>query len=138
MLVERTLVYDIIEQMGDAAAAIAHYTTEIDLSWLQEPFSITVQGLLLVSADRDLIAEEIPRLKDEFGVIAGDWELGVIAHVDTRNQIRCLILRGVTDLVGSESGEAYGNINVFAERAKTIMTMLVDSLTDWMAKAEEG
>ena len=129
MLVERTLVYDIIEQMGDAAAAIAHYTTEIDLSWLQEPFSITVQGLLLVSADRGLIAEEIPRLKDEFGVIA---------HVDTRNQIRCLILRGVTDLVGSESGEAYGNINVFAERAKTIMTMLVDSLTDWMAKAEEG
>ena len=34
MLVERTLVYDIIEQMGDGAEAIAHYSTDIDLSWL--------------------------------------------------------------------------------------------------------
>jgi len=34
ILVERTLVYDIIEQMGDGAEAIEHYSTKIDLSWL--------------------------------------------------------------------------------------------------------
>ena len=37
ILVDRTVVYDIQEQMGDADAHIAHYTTNIDLSWLKEP-----------------------------------------------------------------------------------------------------
>ena len=35
ILVERTLVYDIIEQMGDGAEAIEHYSTDIDLSWFE-------------------------------------------------------------------------------------------------------
>src|SRR5512133_252743 len=34
LLVERTLVYDIIEQMGDPQAAIRHYSVDLDLSWL--------------------------------------------------------------------------------------------------------
>ena len=36
ILVERTLVYDIIEQMGDGVEAIEHYSTDIDLSWLSD------------------------------------------------------------------------------------------------------
>ena len=34
ILVERTLVYDIIEQMSDGAEAIEHYSSELDLTWL--------------------------------------------------------------------------------------------------------
>lgn len=34
LLVERTIVYDIVEQMTDPEAAIAQYTTDLDLSWL--------------------------------------------------------------------------------------------------------
>ena len=34
ILVERTLVYDIIEQMGDGAEAIDYYASDLDLSWL--------------------------------------------------------------------------------------------------------
>ena len=30
ILVERTLVYDILEQMGDGAEAIRHYSTSLD------------------------------------------------------------------------------------------------------------
>lgn len=59
LLAERTLVYDIVEQIGDFDQAIAHYTTELDLSWLREPYPRTVQRGLLVSGDRDLLARDV-------------------------------------------------------------------------------
>jgi len=34
VLVERTVVYDIIERMGDPREAIADYATTLDLSWV--------------------------------------------------------------------------------------------------------
>ena len=94
ILAEKTIVYDIIEQMGDYDEHITYYTTEIDLSWLKEPYPQKVTRTLLVSGDRDLIVEEIPMLKEKFGAIAGDWESGAIAWVAARNNVRCLILRG--------------------------------------------
>lgn len=136
LLVERTLVYDIVEQMGDPAEAIAFYTTTLDLSWLSEPLPMPVRRSLLVSADRDLIASEIPRLKAEFGAIAGDWESGAIAFVAKRNGVPCLILRGVTDLVSEQSGEAYGNFGLFAERAEAMMRRLVEGLPRWIARTQ--
>ena len=90
---------------------------------------------LLVSADRDLIVEDIPQLKAQYGAVAGDWESGAIAWVAARNNTRCLILRGVTDLVGASGGEAYGNYHVFDENARTIMGQLVKALPAWLAKA---
>ncbi len=136
VLVERTIVYDIVEQMTDPRAAIAHYTTELDLSWLREPYPQPVRRTLLVSADRDLIVEDIPQLKAQYGAAAGDWESGAIAWVAARNNMRCLILRGVTDLVGASGGEAYdGNKHVYHENARMIMGQLVKALPAWLAKA---
>jgi adenosylhomocysteine nucleosidase len=136
ILAERTIVYDIVEQMLDPQAAIAHFTTDIDLAWLGENYPMKVRRTLLVSGDRDLIPQDIPRLKTEFGAAAGDWESGAIAYVAHRNHMRCLILRGVTDLVGSRGGEAYaGNIHVFIQGATEIMRRLMDSLPAWIAKA---
>jgi len=134
VLVERTIVYDIVEQMGDYEAAIAHYTTDLDLSWLGERYPQDVRRTLLVSGDRDLLEEDIPHLKAQFGAVAGDWESGAIAYVAARNNTRCLILRGVTDLVGSSGGEAYGDIQVFIEGATEILGRLVHSLPDWIAR----
>ncbi len=136
ILAEWTVVYDIIEQMGDYDAHIAHYATQIDLSWLAEPYPQPVRRALLVSADRDLLAAEIPQLKAKFGAVAGDWESGAIAWVAARNNTRCLILRGVTDWVGSGGGEAYaGNIQVFEEGATRILTRLVEAMPAWITKA---
>jgi adenosylhomocysteine nucleosidase len=135
ILVERTIVYDIIEQMGDYAEHIAHYTTELDLSWLEPDYPQLVRRTLLVSADRDLRPEDLPRLKAEFGAVAGDWESGAIAWVAARHQTPCLILRGVTDLVGPGGGEAYeGNIQVFVAGTREIMARLVPALPEWLAK----
>lgn len=129
LLVERTLVYDILEQMGDAQAAIAHYSTRIDLSWLNGmPLPPGVQRGLLVSADRDLLAEDIPMLVEKYQARAGDWESGAIAWVAQKNGARCLILRGVSDLVGQTGGEAYGNLALFDQRTRAIMRRLLDLL----------
>jgi adenosylhomocysteine nucleosidase len=133
VLVERALVYDIVEQMGDAEGAIAHYTTPLDLSWLAEPYPQPVRRGLLVSADRDLLTEDLPMLRERYGAVAGDWESGAIAFVATRNQTRCLILRGVSDLVGEAGGEAYGDPALFAQRTEGILRELLGALPAWLA-----
>ena len=139
VLVERTVVYDIVEQMLDAEEAIRDYTTEIDLSWLSGPYPHPVLRTVLVSADRDLVAEDISVLKSKYGAVAGDWESGAIAWVANRNKVRCLILRGVTDLVGAEGGEAYeGNVQIYVENTERIMNDLVLHLPNWIEQASRS
>jgi adenosylhomocysteine nucleosidase len=133
ILVERTLVYDIIEQMGDGAEAIEHYATSLDLSWLAESYPHPISRGLLVSADRDIVLEDIPMLIEKYNAVAADWESGAIAWVAKKNNMRLLILRAVTDLVGGEGGEAYGNIDLFHERTKIVMKTLIKQLPDWLA-----
>jgi len=133
MLVERTLVYDIIEQMGDGAEAIEHYSTNIDLSWLDDDQPSVVRGLL-VSADRDIVVEDIPMLIEKYDAVAADWESGAIAWVAKKNNTRLLILRGVSDLVGGDGGEAYGKIEIFHERTKAVMRELFRQLPGWLEK----
>jgi adenosylhomocysteine nucleosidase len=136
ILVDRTIVYDIIEQMGDSAEAIEHYSTKLDLSWLKQPYPHPVRRGLLVSADRDIVVEDISRLVKQYGAFAADWESGAIAWVAKKNIVRCLILRGVTDVVGAGGGEAYGNIALFHERTKGVMKALIEQLPDWLKSIE--
>ncbi len=133
LLADFTLVYDIIEQMGDPDEALAYYAKELDLSWLGGPLPLPVQRELLISADRDIVSAEIADLRARFGAIAADWESGAIAHVAARNGVRCLILRGVTDLVSADDGEAYGRPELFAARTETIMARLLETLPEWLA-----
>jgi adenosylhomocysteine nucleosidase len=132
LLVEKTIVYDIIEQMGDPEGAIVDYSTDIDLAWLPESFPPPVRRGLMVSGDRDIVVEDIPMLVSRFGASAADWESGAIAWVANKNRVRCLILRGVTDLVGSGGGEAYGNFDLFQQRTNEVMRQLVELLRDWL------
>lgn len=138
LLVERTLVYDIIEQMGDPDQAIAHYTIDIDLSYLQLPYPQEVRRGLLVSADRDILPADIPMLRSRYAAIAADWESGAIAWTAARNQKRLLILRGVTDLVNEEGGEAYGSLDMFWTNTRQVMTGLLAGLPAWLDCAFPG
>jgi adenosylhomocysteine nucleosidase len=58
ILVDKTLIYDIYEQMGDPEEHIQHYISEIDTSWLNDPLPLKVKRTLLVSGDRDLVSKE--------------------------------------------------------------------------------
>ena len=137
ILADQTAVYDIIEQMDDDTPFLAFYATQIDLSWLSEPYPMEVRKTLLVSGDRDLMAGEIPFLKERFGAVAGDWESGAIAWVARRNGVRLLILRAVSDLVGSSGGEAYGDYERFKKAAREIIRRLVDAMPLWLERVKD-
>ena len=137
VLVERTVIYDIVERMGDPDEAIAEMATVIDLSWLKGPLPAGVVRGRLVSGDQDLDPAAIPRLRDRYGAAAGDWESGANAFVAARNKIRLLILRGVTDLVHSAGDETYGNIELFQRRTQAIMKRLFSDLPYWLEKIGE-
>jgi adenosylhomocysteine nucleosidase len=136
VLVERTLIYDILEQMTDSQAALEHYSTALDLTWLPNSLPMPVQRGLLVSADRDIVPADADVLAAVHGAVAADWESGAIAWVASRNRQRLLILRGVTDLVSAEGGEAYGNYELFLARTKEVMQRLVESLPKWLDAIE--
>jgi adenosylhomocysteine nucleosidase len=136
VLASRTVVYDIYEQMGDPDEAVDHYATVLDLNWLGEDHPHPVRRTVLVSADRDLVRAEVQELATRFGAVAGDWESGAIAWVATRHGIRCLILRGVTDLVSEMSGDAYeGNLRVWIDATEVVMRSLVEQLPAWIDRA---
>ena len=132
VLAERTLVYDVYEQMGDEEDHIVHYSTEFDLTFLQDSLPIQVKRGLLISGDRDLVPGEIASLKRKYGAFAGDWESGAIAYVAQRNSVPLLILRGVSDLVSEEAGEVYGDHAQFEKSAFQIMEHLIDALPGFL------
>ncbi|HWQ45753.1 MAG TPA: hypothetical protein VN376_02735, partial [Longilinea sp.] len=127
VLVEKTLVYDIIEQMGDPQEALDFYTTSLDLSWLPKPYPQAVRVGALFSADRDIVSSEVDGLIAG-GAVAADWESGAIAWVAQRNNRNCLILRAVSDVVSAEGGEVYGDFAAFEQRTQSIMDGLMKHL----------
>jgi adenosylhomocysteine nucleosidase len=130
ILVDKTYVYDIVELMGDLDI-VSYYGSTLDLSWLAEPYPYPARRGMIASADSDLPPAKIPFLR-ELGAIAADWESAALAWVAQRNNARLLILRGVSDMVSPEGGEAYDNIEIFNERAKGIMQQLIDQLPEWL------
>ncbi len=134
ILAEKTIVYDLIEKMENNDEAIRFYTTDLDLSWLGVDYPITVKKTLLVSGDRDLLPDEISFLEKQYGAIAGDWESGAIAFTCSKNNVKCLILRGVTDLVNELEGEAYQNFKFFEFYTHKVMEHLLISLPLWLER----
>jgi adenosylhomocysteine nucleosidase len=133
ILVNKTIVYDIYEQMTNNQTAIKNYSTTIDLTWLSGNYPIKVLKAPIVSGDRDLVPEEIPNLHEKYGAIVGDWESGSISWVCQKNNVKLLILRGVSDLVGPSGGEAYeGKKNLWYRAAEQILKLLIESLPDWI------
>ena len=130
LLIEKTIVYDIVELMGDLDIS-TYYASSLDLGWLANPLPHPARRALIASADSDLPPGKIPFLKSK-GAIAADWESAALAWVARKNNARLLILRAVSDIVNEKEGEAYDNIEIFNERAKEIMKMLVAQLPDWL------
>jgi adenosylhomocysteine nucleosidase len=130
ILVDKTYVYDIVELMGDLDI-VSYYASSLDLSWLAEPYPFLARRGMVASADSDLPPGKILFLRS-LGVIAADWESAALAWVAQRNNSRLLILRGVSDIVSEDGGEAYNNIEMFNERAKGIMEQLIEQLPEWL------
>ena len=132
VLVDKTVVYDMMGSMGDGEEIIEQFTTEMDLSWIKGEYPIPVHRGTIASGDLDLRPEDIPELIERYGAKVGDWESGAIAWVCNRNDVKLLILRGVSDLVGASGGEAYGSEDFWVRAAEVHMKKLSASLQDWL------
>ena len=132
ILASETVIYDIIEGMNDYHKAIERYRCLAHLDWLGEDLPIKVRKARLLSADRDIRPLDVQMLIEDFDGIAGDWESGALAWVADKNKVDWLILRGVTDLVSSNQGEALGNVSLWQERTLPIMEKLNANLPWWI------
>ena len=135
VLVDKTIIYDIEEAMGDSQEAISDYSTVLDLSWLGDRLPKDVTKTVMVSADRDIVPAEISGLIARYHAVAGDWETGAIAYTCMKNKQRVLILRGVSDLVSPQKGgEAYQNNSIFILGTDKVMKKLLEDLPMWLEK----
>jgi adenosylhomocysteine nucleosidase len=136
LLVGRTIVYDIMERSGAHDEQIAKYVTDLDLSWLEKPYPLNAKVVTMASADQDLDPKKMVFLHEKYGAVAADWESGAIAYVASKkNRLRCLILRGVSDLVRSSGGEIYQDPDKFREGVMETITVLLHALTEWIELA---
>lgn len=126
LLADKTVVYDIVEQMGDPDEAIAAYSTDIDASWAKSLKDVR-HGILL-SGDRDIVSGDIQKLRSKYGATAADWESGAIAWTAKKNGVPLFVLRGVSDVVSETESLAYGDLDHFEEGAKQVMKRLIDIL----------
>jgi len=132
VLVEKAIVYDFVSLIGPPDEGIKKFTTEIDLGWVKKP-PTTVKRVHILSGDRDLIPEDIPRLREKFNGMVNDYESAPTAWVCARNKTKVLILRGVSDLVDKSGGEAYdGTATAWFEATKKVMSSLFAVLPDWV------
>ena len=134
VLADETIIYDIHERMGDPEAARRFYASHIDLSSLRQPLPNNIRVGLIASADEDIDPALVQHLVGHHQAIAADWESGAIAWVAQRNRTRVLILRVVSDLVGSQTGELYGEGD-FNSRSLEVMPPLLAALPDWLERA---
>jgi adenosylhomocysteine nucleosidase len=134
VLATRTVVYDMVDRTGGTGPVLDGCQTTLDLSWLGEPFPAAVRPGPMLSADRDLLPEDIARLRATHQGVAADWESAAIAYVAQANARPVLILRGVSDLVSDAGGEAYGDPAVFETGARDVMRELLRQLPLWLSR----
>jgi len=126
--VNETVIYDILEELGTIGETLESYRTKIDISWIKKTQIPINLASIMVSADRDVVPDDIAELKRKYKAIAADWESGSIAYIADKNNIKCLIQRGVSDIVGDNVKEIYGNYELFEERAALLIKKMVEEL----------
>jgi adenosylhomocysteine nucleosidase len=128
VLADRTIIYDLVEQMGDPDEPIRDYTTALDASlWPARLRNRVVVGTI-VSGDRDLVPAELATLSAKYRASVGDWESGAFAWTARRNGARSLVLREVTDIVDAGGDATYGDAAAWQRRADVAMAHLIELL----------
>jgi adenosylhomocysteine nucleosidase len=128
--IEKVVIYDIAEAMGDSKEAIAEYSTALPLP---AHFPAPAIRATMYSGDRDLTPAGLRPLEAQYQPVVADWESGAIAWVAHKNATPVLILRGVTDLVSPDKAEAQGNLQLFQDNTIRVMRSLLSDLPKWLA-----
>lgn len=99
ILAKGTIQYDVMQRFGSPSVRFMRgLKTNLDISWVDLS---RVEGNIYIgtiaSADQDLDNEHRGQLQGK-KVLAADWESASIAKICGLNKVKCLILRGITDI----------------------------------------
>jgi adenosylhomocysteine nucleosidase len=131
VLASETIIYDIVERMGDPDEAIEDFHTRLDTRAWPTRLAGRVVRAPLVSADGDLDPAAVGGLHAKFHAGAGDWESGAIAWVAAHNHTPVIILRGVTDVIDAAGNDPTYHAPGAWERASVrVMAQLIALLGD--------
>ncbi|HEY0483442.1 MAG TPA: 5'-methylthioadenosine/S-adenosylhomocysteine nucleosidase [Kofleriaceae bacterium] len=135
VLATDTIIYDIVERMGDPDEAIEDFHTRLDTARWPARLAGRVVRAPLISADGDLDPAAVTALHARFHTGAGDWESGAIAWVASHNHTPVLILRGVTDVIDAAGDDPTYHAPGAWERASiavmaSLIALLGDALPD--------
>ena len=129
LLVTETLIYDIVERMDDPVAALDHYRTTNDTSWITHPLPAGTRRACIASADQDIDFRSYDLLTKTHHADAADWETGAFAWVAARNHIPWLALRAVSDLVTPHGSETDNGVDLWHSRLDHLMRKIIADLT---------
>ena len=135
VLATETLIYDIVERMGNPDEAIEDFHTRLDTSRWPARLAGRVIRAPLLSADGDLDPAAVAALHARYHTGVGDWESGAIAWVASHNHTPVLILRGVTDVIDAAGNDPTYHAPGAWERASiavmaSLIALLGDALPD--------
>ena len=131
VLVEETIVYDLIDRIGESGKSIIDYRTTMAVDWVTNEQIGHCKRVKIATADQDLDPERLVELNSKYGAVVGDWESGAIAWIAERNKTRLVILRGVSDVVGENGNIAYNeDETLFFNGVKRVMEKLILLVND--------
>ncbi len=107
IIANQTVQYDCITRMGNQCQIFYElFTTEIDNSWIEfNRFPEKLIEGIIATGDQNINYQVLKELEKE-NVLAADWESGSIAHICSLNQVKCCIIRGVSDKPDDEKFES--------------------------------
>ncbi len=128
LLITETLIYDIVERMGDSVAALDKYRTANDTSWITNPLPAGTRRARIASADQDIDFQAYDLLTKTHQATAADWETGAFAWVAARNHTPWLALRAVSDLVSPQGSETDSGVELWRSRLAQLMEKILSDL----------
>lgn len=128
LLITETLIYDIVERMGDSVAALNHYRTTNDTSWITNPLPAGTRRARIASADQDIDYKSFDLLTKTHQAAAADWETGAFAWVAAQNHAPWLALRAVSDLVSPQRSETDNGVDLWRSRVAQLMEKILSDL----------
>jgi adenosylhomocysteine nucleosidase len=126
IMARKTVQYDCIIRFGEAQGLFYKpMITVVDTSWIDiSGVSRKLHKGTIASADQDLNVKWRERLRKE-NVLGADWESGAISKVCELNKMKCLILRGVTDIPdGNQESDFENNTPIVMESLLQILTQI--------------
>lgn len=67
-------------------------------------------------------------LSRHYNAVAADWESASIARVCKKNNVKVMILRGITDIVSYNGSRSYGNLEDFKTQTRKTIGKLLNLL----------